>query len=221
MIKTPEIVEGILIADEVALSAFSDGTLNLSAYAKKIRKQVEERTKKSVRAPSIVVALSRLRLHLKKRKPIVPKVTLRAIAAKSGLVEVAYPKTAANRRRLTALYSQSDFTEADFFTVTQGVGEISIIVPAGLQKRVTALFKGEAPKIALSGVASLTVTFEESYILTPNTTFAIVRTLAVHHINILEVVSTFTELTFLLKETDLQRAFNLLSDLLERPKNLG
>ncbi len=61
MIKISGVVRGILFSSEVALSAFNDGYLNLSAYAKAIRKDVEARAKTPVPVGSIVVLLSRLK----------------------------------------------------------------------------------------------------------------------------------------------------------------
>jgi hypothetical protein len=48
---------------------------------------------------------------------------------------------------------------------------------------------------------------------TPNTIFALLRPLALNRINLVEVVSTYTELTVIVAEKNLQAAFFVLSKL--------
>jgi hypothetical protein len=88
-----------------------------------------------------------------------------------------------------------------------------LILPATLQGEVLKIFKGEAPTLVLENLASLTLRFPSRYLHTPNTTFALLRPLALNRINIVEVVSTYTELTVIVAEKDLQAAFAVLSRL--------
>ena len=217
MIKITTVVESIVGADEVAYTALSNGYLNLSAYAKHIGKEVERRAKKPVRAGSIVVSLSRLGRTLKKKKgSLLPAVIADNISVKSGLVELAFAKTRENRERLAGLYKNQQFQSAEFFTVTQGINEISIIVSEAFRPQVLAVYKRQKPKLSLDKLVAITICFSEQYIEVPNITFAMVRTLALHRINIVEIVSTFTELTFILHQSDLQRSFTLLHDFFGR-----
>ena len=219
MIKISDAVRGILYSSEVALSAFRGGYLNLSAYAKTIQKETEARAKKPVRIGSIVVALSRLGRTLGERNDsLLPRVIADTISVKSGLVELAFAKTRENRERLAGLYKNRQFQSAEFFTVTQGINEISIIVSEAFRSQVLAIYKHQKPKLSLDRLVAITVCFSERYIEVPNITFAIVRVLALQRINIVEIVSTFTELTFILRQNDLPRAFALLHDFFGNPR---
>lgn len=217
MIKISEIVKTILYGDEVALYAISSGILNLSAYANTIKREVSARTKKPVKNSSIVVSLSRIAKTVKKQVPLLPLLKIDNISAKSGLVEITFDKNEHNRKLLNSLYAKPEFAQADFFTVTQGINEISIIVSEHLKKAVFAGFKEQKPKFFLDKLAGLTVSFGKEYITTPNTTYGFTRILAVRRINIVEVVSTYTEITFILAEKDLQLAFGLMSALFKGP----
>lgn len=215
MIKISSIVYKIIEKDEVALFALSEGWLNLSAYSQSIKNKVEEGAKKTVKLGSIVVALYRLTLSLKKQSKLIPSIVLENISAKSGLIEIAFNKSLINQKLINQLYSNPHFAQNNFYTLTQGVNEISVIAAQSLEKFILNLFKHEKPKFQLRNLAALTVSFGSDYIFTPNTTFALVRVLAIHRINIVEVVSTFTELTFLLTEQDLQQAFALMGELMK------
>ncbi len=207
MIKISDAVRDIVFESEIALTSLSEGYLNLSAYAKIIKKEIEDKTKKPLKTGSIVVALSRLSRDMKKQKSLLPNIIVENISVKSGLVEMTFDKTEENRNQLKILYQDKRFTSADFSTVTQGVGEISVVVPEHLKTMVISVYKSAKPKLLLENLASLTITIDGKHIEIPNTFFAIIRNLALKRINIVEVISTYTELTFILHQKDLEEAF--------------
>jgi len=215
MIKVSDAVRELVINSEEVLSCLSQGVLNLSAYAKRIKPSVERRTKKPVKHGTIVAALARYAKDLEVKSPIVPEISWRDIAVKSGLIEIAFDKTRANRERLQVLYQTPQFQSADFLTVTHGLGELSIIINENLEQPVMRIFGRQKPKFVLRGLCGLTVRFDEHYIHEPGLTLALVRKVAIKRINIVELVSTFTELTFLLYEKDMSAA---LAEFVSGPK---
>ncbi len=222
MIKISDVVRDILTSSEVALSAFSEGFLNLSGYAKVIRRDVEARAKKPVRVGSIVVALSRLKKSegkATKRKPLLPEVAIEDLSVKSGLVEVAFDRTRENLARLRDLYRDPAINAGDFFMVTQGTGEITIIALESALPRITAVARPAKPKAVIRNLVGLTARFDPKYLEIPNVTFVFVRRLALKHINIVEIVSTYTELTFIIDQKDLQEAFIALNELFKNEKS--
>jgi hypothetical protein len=218
MIKIADTVRSIVYSSEVARSALSEGYLNLSAYGKKIQREVSRRARKPVQVGTIVVALSRLSKTIEKAKQIVPPVEITSLSVKTGLAEIAFDKTKINRDKLQLLYQDKDFLSADFFTVTSGNTELAIVCPMQLQKAVRRHFGNQKPKLELANLAGLTLRFDETYINIPNQTFALIRPLALKRINIVEVISTFTELTVLLYEKDLQEAFATFTELLTKTR---
>lgn len=214
MIKVSTAVQDIITASEPDRSALLRGVLNFTAYAKLIQPEVERRTHKPVQLGSIVVALSRLSSQLKDAKPLLPTVRLESLAVKSNLAEITFAKTQENKTRAQKLYAHKDFAQADFLTVTYGVGEISIFAPMHLVKPALAAFKPEKPRLLLQNLAALTVQFDEHYIETPNMYYVLLQRLAAQQINIVEVVSTFTELTLLVAQKDLNKLFVLMNALM-------
>ncbi|MFY9462754.1 MAG: hypothetical protein WAP52_01055 [Candidatus Sungiibacteriota bacterium] len=215
MIKISGVVEGIIRQDEVALSAFNSGYLNLSAYAASIRREVEVRAKKPVRVGSIVVALSRLKKSggkTDKRKSLLPEVVIEDLSVKSGLVEIAFDRTAGNLARLRELYRDSAINAGDFFMVTQGTGEITIIALETALPHIMRVMRPARSKATIRNLVGLTARFDEKYLAIPNVVFVFVRRLALKHINIVEIVSTYTELTFIIDQKDLQEAFLALNE---------
>ncbi len=218
MLKVADIVQEIVTDSEIAFSALTAGYLNLSAYAESIKSEVERKTHKQVRHGTIVVALSRLAKGLSKRAELLPAVKIENLAVRTGLTEIAFDRTKTNRLLLRNLYQNEQLMLADFFTVTHGVNELSIILPEDLTKAVLKLFGKEKPKLLLNHLASLTIRYDEGCLFTPNINYAVLRPLALKRINIVEVVSTYTELTFIVSERDLQEAFLTLNSFFRLPK---
>lgn len=217
MIKVTDVVKDLLYSSEPTLACLSRGHLNLSAYAKSIQPEVEKRTRKAVTLGSIVVALSRISSELKKAEPLVPHVVLENISIKSGLSEIAFDRTGAVRDKLQVLYRDPKFASADFLAVTHGMAEISIVVPDELRRTVLSAFRNHKPKLVIENLASLTVRYDERYLHIPNTFYSLLRHLAVKRINIYEIISTYTEITFLLHQEDLKEAFLTINALFGRP----
>lgn len=218
MIKVSDIVRDILYASEVALSAFNEGFLNYTAYAKTIRKETESRAKKPVRIGSIVVALSRMKKSAGRRSMLLPDVEIEDLSVKSGLVEATFERTAGNLARLRELWRDPRINAGDFFMVTQGAGEITIVALETALPHILAVARPAKPKAVVKNLVGLTARFDEKYIAIPNAIFTFVRRLALKHINIVEIVSTYTELTFILDQKDLQEAFLALNEFFAKEK---
>lgn len=219
MLKVTDLVRQIIQSSETELTALSRGVLNLSAYAKRIQPEVQRRAKKPVKVGTIVVALSRFASGVQTEDPLLPAFILDNIAVRSGLAELAFVNSKENKTRALSLYANKKLAQTDFLTITYGIGEISIFLPEEFIEIAMRVFAGEKPKLRLENLASLTVRFGEAYIETPNMYFALFRHIAVRKINIVEVVSTFTELTFLVHEQDLNDLFQTMNALMRARKN--
>jgi len=215
MLKVSDAVRSALYNSDSALLSLADGILNLSAYAKTIQKDIERATLKPVKLGTIVAALARISRDLEKTPLICPPVLLQDIAVKSGLCEIAFEQTEDNRESLQKLYSSKRFTGTEFFTATHGVGELSIVTSEKQKQLILDMFKHQKPKLICEKLCALTVRFSERYIEIPGQTFWLVRKIAIERLNIVEVISTFTELTFLLHEKDINQAFAIFTPYLK------
>jgi hypothetical protein len=204
-------VREILDESEVALTAMVEGYLNLSAYAKKIQPEVQRRARREVSVGTIVVALSRYEIDARKRSRLTPRVAIESVSTRSALAEVTFLRTPVSRSKLRTLHENARLLEAEVLAVTSGVREISLILPATLIEDALKAFQGEKPTLVVENLASLTLRFSPRYLNIPNTIFALLRPLALNRINIVEVVSTYTEITMIVAQKDLQAAFAIVS----------
>lgn len=210
MIKIAEIVEEILIRDDIAFAAAQSGWLNLSSYARNIKTDVEERLLKPVQTGSIVTALSRLIEDLPKATTTLAKRPVQSLIVHSSLEGMTYERHEHLSEEIRKLYHTIKTTNKTYLTVTQGLNEITIIAEA----RVAQQFRkrlGSYPTIYdKNNLIGITVKFDLGHLEIPNLIFALTRRLSYKNINIIEIVSTATELTYILEKKDLAIALEQL-----------
>ena len=64
-------------------------------------------------------------------------------------------------------------------------------------------------------LVSLTMTFSKDFYYTPGVIFNIIRNVAWENINIYEIVSTNTELTFIINKKDAMKGYKALEKLIQ------
>ncbi len=209
MIKVPSVVQELLQNDEVALEALLAGLLNFSAYADVIHKKVEKLTFKPVKRGTIVVSLTRLAKKGKLQPQLRPDVKITNIRLTSSLAGLSFKKTADLQRNLAVIHP-FNISVNDLFAVTQGVGEITIICSEESKQELLKHIKAPI-KSQLHNLAAITVQIPKEYIHIPNVYHVLISSLASKRINIVELVSTFTEISFVVNKEDMETAFKMLN----------
>lgn len=195
MIKIHDVVQSILTSDEEALSAISGGYMNLSHYAAIIKKEVEDKTKKGVGVPSIVVALSRLAKNIGNKNPLVQDVEIKNITTKAPLSEIVYVKTNETVAGLSRIYAKIKTGTDDFFAMTFSTNEITVICSDRIKIEIEKSLK-EKPVMLAKNLASIGLSLDPKYYPMPNITFSLIRRIAQKKIPLAETITTRTEIIF-------------------------
>lgn len=213
MIKITDCIKDILLGDDVAREALKLNYLNLSAYAKQIRPEIEAKLYKPVSTGAMVVALSRVRHDFLTHPDYRPKVHIETMSICPNLADLTFEKTS-DTLAATSMLDQAITRDGTFFAITQGSAELTIIFDAKhITKVLTHLMR--KPKGQYANLTAITVRFEEElYIEVPNMIFTLVSALAVKRINLIEIVSTFTELSFIVRSRDTEQTIQALSPFL-------
>lgn len=212
MIKIKPIVKIIVLEEIEAYFALINGYMNMSSYAHRIRSRVEGYTKKEVTITSLVVSLSRLKSEFKKEKPLIPEIYITNITTKLPLSEVVYENTEISIEKLQTIYKKVSIKRDNFFTATIGTTEIDIISSSEMITEITKYFKIK-PKQLNHHLAAVGISLDPKCFNTPNTFFALFSIIARARVNIEEIVSTATELIFIIKEKDFSKTITLFSEL--------
>lgn len=212
MIKIQPIVRDIVMSELEAYFALSNGYMNMSSYAHRIKPKVEALTKKQVTITSLVVSLSRFRKEIKKAKPLIHDVRIKNITTKLPLSEIAFENNPSFVKELESLYKNILISHEDFFTVSLGMSEIDIICSSNLENKILNHFKTK-PKIINHNLAAIGISYGPEVFGTPNVFFSLLSVTARAQINIEELVSTPTELIFIVAEKDFSQTVALFSEL--------
>lgn len=212
MIKIHGVVREILLKEFEACFALTNGYMNMSSYAHRIKSMVEERAKKPTTITSLVVSLSRLRKEFRKEKPLVREVPITNITTKLPLSEIAYENTNKFLDALESLHKDIPVSQEDFFTITRGMTEVDIICSANLENKVLKHFKSK-PKWVNHNFAAIGISYDQKVFGMPNIFFSLLAVTARARINIEELVSTPTELIFIVAEKDFGKTVGLFSEL--------
>lgn len=213
MLTVTDATRLILLEDDVALQAAQSGILNFSAYAQQILPLIEERTMKLVKHGTVVVALTRIAEQLQNINKLRPEVELDDLSIRSPLCDITYSKSVVNMQRLTTLPQALNVSEHDFFTTTQSLSEITIIAPQSFLHTIKSHFLS-SPKAVFTDQAGVTVRFSQQYLATPNMLYVLLAALAVHKINFTEIISSYTELSFIVEKKDLEIVMQVLQKFL-------
>jgi hypothetical protein len=123
------------------------------------------------------------------------------MSIKSPLCELTYDRLNEVSRSLAKLGSK--YAGNGFFTVTQGIGEVTVIA-AQKDKQLIQESISIKPKGQYDNLGAVTVRFvEQDYIEVPNMIYTLVSALATKRINLIELVSTYTEISFIVRQNDL------------------
>lgn len=209
MITIAQITESILLQDDVALAAARKGLLNLSSYARSIQPQIRKALLKDVQEGSIIAALSRLVAGLDKTPPEITDV-IQSLAIQSNLEGITYERSAEVASKIRGIYHQINVDDHTFLTVTQGINEITIVAESQIAQVFRNNLEGAHKIYDKANLVGITAKFKVGNLEIPNLIYTLTRRLAYKAVNIIEVVSTATELTYIIDRKDLEVALSQL-----------
>jgi aspartokinase len=188
------------------------GLINLSALARQLKPGVEEALLKPASEASLVMALRRLtpRLESLASGPARPMRLIEDFTVRSDLVELTYARSEHIIGSQQELLRSIRHEAHRFVTFTQGVYEVTMVLDAGLEQAARTAFRGESLIERLDDLAAVTIRLAKQTVGTPGVHYNILKLLAMRGINVVEVVSTLTELSVVLGHRDVDRAFAAL-----------
>lgn len=195
MIKVGEKIEEIIKGDHEALFCLSRGILNLSSYARKIHDRVEKATKKQVKLPTIVMALSRLKRVMKDVTPLVKDVEIDGMTVKTPIAEAVFEKTAFTISKLSVLQKNMKIKTDDWFRLSQNSKTIIVICS---EAKIDSVIKnmGAKPLLVLKGLTAIGLSINARYHDKPNITFSLIHKIAEREIPLAEIFTTRDEMMF-------------------------
>lgn len=219
MISISQAVEDIVKGNPFLGDALAKGIINHSSLARIIKPQIEETLFKDVQEGSIVVALNRLSKRYEGVEAEQNKLEgLGDLIVRSNLVDYTFlhsPTLGDARNKL--LEKVTDKKDV-FITISHGINQVTIIASQTLENDIKEIFKNETSVCSLENLSSLTIKIPIEATKIPGVLYSILKILAWEGINLIEFISTFTELTLVMESKDIDRAFSLVKNWIEKQR---
>ena len=216
MVTVSHLVEKIIEQKPFIQEALSNGIINNAALADQMLPEIEKELKKKVKFSAVNMAIRRLSEKLEQSFISKAKFNNNSdLTLKSNLIEITVYKMEYSQEYIGKLYSLVDIKGGDFLTITQGLHELMIITNEKYEQKILEMFPNKLIKKSIKNLSSITINIPEESIETIGLFYIVTRALNWENINIVDIVSTFTEMTFIIKEEDTARSFNVLKELIK------
>lgn len=215
MITIPELVKEKIEESPYLEELLAKGIINYSALARTIKLELEEKLLKSIKEGSIIMALRRMvkkyekNLNLKNIFSKSPDMIIR-----SNLVEFTFTNSDLMLNKYRNLLKNIEVDRQYFFAITQGVFETGIIISQELEEKIREIFEGEKIIHHLTNLSAITIKLPKENVTTSGVYYFILKALALNNINIIELVSTYQEITLILGTKEIDKAFSILKKTL-------
>lgn len=212
----PKIIDEIIAGSPFLEEALTDGLINISSLARKIKPEVEAKLKEEVKEGAIVMAINR-RPHgyyLKISRGIKNFMRqLGDIIVRSDLRDYTYANSTSLISCHRRLMEQIDREKDLFCTFSQGVYESTIIVSQSMDEKVMKIYEREKIITKKTGLTSMTIRLPEDNTEISGVYYYILKNLAWAGVNIHEVISTTNEFTIVVTDNFVNQAFAILMSL--------
>jgi aspartokinase len=172
---------------------------------------------KPVKKSAVMMALRRYSEELQKKSRInKPFEINHEVIIKTNLCDVCIVKTPSALDKIKEIYQIIDYEKGETLNVIQGNYEIAIVLSQKYLDKLKTILKGEKILNIEKNLVSLTLGLSKDFISTPGVLALATRKLAWNNINIIENISTMTELIFIISEKDTVKAYNTFNEMIKQ-----
>lgn len=213
MITITQLLETLIKQKPFVESALVEGLVNISALARQLKPEIEKILKKEVTEASIIMALKRFVAHMDvtmHRK--IEKATkgFGDIIVRSNLCDFTFRHSDTLIEKQSKLVKQLARDKDVFYTISSGVFETTIVISSKFEEEVKQIFKEEHLIASSSAISSITLRLPKDNTVIPGLYYHIFKQIAWEGISVLEAISTTNELSIILHNKDVDRAFSVL-----------
>lgn len=213
MISISDALNEIIRSYPFLEEGLSRGIINYSAFAREVKPQIEKRLYKSVKEGAIVMALKRISENLGKKSGDKSDLNLTNLTVRSNLTEFTFLNSESLIDKQRELFNRLTDEKDIFCAISQGIRETTFIASSEAALAIERIFSSETLVAKIDHLSSITIHLPKETAETPGVYYQILKHLAWENINVVEVISTLSELTVVFNEKDIDKAFSTLKKL--------
>ncbi|HLD02656.1 MAG TPA: hypothetical protein VJC07_03085 [Candidatus Nanoarchaeia archaeon] len=217
---TAELVKEIIEQDLHLLELLQEDVINIMALARKLFSSIKKQNAKATIA-SIAIAIKRYIAEEKNKagttdlKEIIENSQL---STKNDIIHITLERNSRIIKKLVEISTKIRWEHEEVFFVNEGAGEVTVILDAKNKE----LFKDCAEEIietttnlAILSIRESTQKTAKKSLEVPGVYHYFIGQLSRRGINIVEIMSTLSQLTFVLKSDDIMKAYNIIHEGIE------
>lgn len=212
MVTISHLVGKIVSSRPILHDAIEQGIISYGNLAEQLIPEIEQELEKKVKHSAVVMALRRYAENIQKR--VLPKFDYNSeIIMKTNLCDVSVRKSPSLFSKLKKIYSIVNYEKGDVLNVIHGNYEVSIVSNMRYLEKIKKELKGEKILNIEKDLVSLSLSFSGDFLHTPGIISTAARKLNWENVNIYELISTLTELTFIVNKKDSTKGYAALQRL--------
>lgn len=192
--------------------------VNYSALAEYLIPEVEKRIGKPVKPGSIMMALRRLHFPtgLGIKNDTDSKLNqLGNITLRMNIMDYTFKNSPSIIQKQLKLLQSSEDSKEEILTFTRGIHETNLLVNRNLRAKVSTIFKNETLLSLRDNLSAITIELPKESSLIKGLYYQLFKRIAWEGISIYEVVSTTNEITLILDNNVIDKAFSIIKKLKE------
>ena len=216
MIKIGSITSRLIQQSPFIAEALEAGLINISALARMLQPEVSKLAGKPVQTGAIVMAIQRLPASgLSQPERALKNFfrNLQDISVRSDLLDYTFQNSDTISAQQAQLFKRIGRQPKIFYSVSRGIAETTLLIARSFEQEVEQLFEGEKLLSKEEGLNAISLMLPAENRVLFGIYYFILRQLAWHGINVVEVVSTSHEFTIVVRDVDLDQAFTALMQL--------
>ena len=214
MITVPEATKTIIERSRYLTEAMSKDLINYSSLARYIKPELEKTLMKPVSNAAIIMAIKRIAQDIKpKFAPLTIFTNTPEMIVRSNLIDITISNSPTLSKKISKILDLHHTNQKYFFTLTEGLSETTIIASQDAKDIIEENIKGETILARFENLSAITIRQPKEISYSPGVVYFFLKSLAWEGINLIEVVSTYVELTLILEDKDVNQAFAILKSL--------
>ncbi|MGJ8592457.1 MAG: hypothetical protein ACSHXF_07910 [Aquaticitalea sp.] len=215
-------VEDIIISQPFLEEALSREIINYSALAKELNKSVSSILKKPVKNGAIMMALRRY------KQPINVDSTTRLkqvlgnlgdITVRSNISDFTFQNSKSLIHCHSKVLEQINTNQQVFYAFTRGIFESSFIISSTEQENILKYFKNEIQIELQDKLSAISINLPKGNSKIAGLYYQMFKQLAWDGVTLYEVISTTNEITILVEDHLVDKAFSIIKRL-KSPQNV-
>ena len=208
MISINKALEEIINDSPFLEDGIFNNYINFSSFAEYIKPRVEQITKKKVTISSIKMWLT------KYSKNIVKSIKYQNFSTGDFYVkkeiEIIYMDKNSETTNLIKNIHNNNFNTDNYLSIISWWKEISIIYDLKIAEQIKNHIPEKKIKLKIENLSLIWMYFEEDNINENWLIYTLVKKLNFNQINLIELVSNFTEIAFIVQKKDLKKSLEVL-----------